>query len=95
MGLLAWIAALMSSGPVTDGLTDERFPYVYVNNDGSARELTAEEQEYLRTEFHPADGGRPYIKLRYGSRTPDGRLRGFLRRRSLPARVVVRPAADR
>jgi len=88
MGLRSWIALLLPNLQVTDG----RFPYVYVNDDGSARELTAEEQQYLRTEFHPADGGRPYVKSRYGSRTPDGRLSGFLPRRRLPSRVVVQPA---
>lgn len=68
------------------------FPYVYVNDDGSARELTLSEQEYLNTKFYGADGGRPYIKLHYGSRTPNGWLRGFLKRRRLPPKIFIDPA---
>ena len=65
--------------------------YLYVEEDGSARELSADEAEYLATAFDPSDGGRPYIKDRYSSRTPVGRLRGFLERKELPADVRVRP----
>ena len=71
---------------------DGPFPYIFVEDDGSARELDATERAYLREEFHPADGGRPYVKNGYGDRTPDGRIGGFLRRDRLSARVVVRPA---
>lgn len=31
-----------------------------VNDDGSARELTDAEREYVDTEFAPFDGARPY-----------------------------------
>lgn len=65
------------------------FRYVYVNSDGSARELTPDEQVYLSTEFAGGDGARPYIKFRYESRTPDGRISGFLERRQLPARIEI------
>jgi hypothetical protein len=71
---------------------DRGFRYVFVNPDGSARELTADEQEYLNTEFSGSDGARPYIKLRYESLTPDGRIIGFLERRQLPARIEIQPA---
>jgi hypothetical protein len=89
MGLLARLAwwfgqhAPDPSGP---------FPFVYIEEDGTARELAPDEREYLSTEFHPADGGRPYVKSRYRERTPDGRLAGFLPRVFLPARTTVRPA---
>jgi hypothetical protein len=71
---------------------DGGFEYVLVEDDGSARELAADEREYLQAEHHPADGGRPYIKGWYESRTPDGRLGGYLRRTHLPRHVVIRPA---
>ncbi len=67
------------------------FRYVYVNLDGSARELTPEEREYLSETFSGGDGGRPYIKFRYESLTPDGRISGFLERRQLPARIEIQP----
>ena len=68
------------------------FRYVQVNLDGSARELTAGEQEYLSEKFSGGDGGRPYIKFRYESLTPDGRISGFLERRQLPARIEIQPS---
>jgi type II secretory pathway pseudopilin PulG len=64
--------------------------FVWVENDGSIRELTPEEVSYLNTEFHPADGARPYIKPRYSSRPPDGRMCGFLLRRKIPRNATVR-----
>ena len=58
--------------------------YVSVEKDGSARELTAEEEEYLSTPFQGSDSGRPYIKLNYWQRTPDGKMHGYLRRNRVP-----------
>ena len=68
------------------------FEYVWVEDDGGARELDAGEQEYLNTKFEPFDGARPYIKFRYDSLTPDGRPSGYLRRRQLPKKIPIRPA---
>jgi hypothetical protein len=65
------------------------FEFIYVKDDGSARELDSDEREYLNTKFDPADGGRPYIKFRYESLTPDGRISGYLRRRQLPRRIQI------
>jgi hypothetical protein len=58
--------------------------FIYVEEDGSVRALTTEERDYLNTEFHPADGARPYMKLRYGTRTANGSISGFLRRTKVP-----------
>jgi hypothetical protein len=71
---------------------DSGFRYVYVNPDGSARELTADEREYLNTPFSGGDGARPYIKFRYESLTPDGRIIGYLERRQLPAKIEIQPS---
>jgi hypothetical protein len=71
---------------------DGGFRYVYVEEGGGARELAADERAYLEAELHPADGGRPYVKSRYASRTPDGRLAGYLPRRKLPCGIEIRPA---
>jgi hypothetical protein len=70
-----------------DGTYAQQF--VYIENDGTARELTEDEKEYLNTEFHPTDGARPYIKFRYRSLTPDGKMHGFLWRRRLPRGMPV------
>ena len=61
-----------------------RSEFVYIEEDGAVREITLEEAEYLATPFHPADGGRPYIKRGYTARTSNGSLAGFLHRRDVP-----------
>lgn len=66
------------------------FEYVYVNQDGSVRELSPKEQVYLSTPFHGADGGRPYVKSRYDSKDGWGSLSGFVERRRVPSTLVIR-----
>ena len=63
---------------------EDGFKYVHVDHDGSVRELYPEEVEYLSQKFHPADGGRPYVKNAYEEKTPDGRISGFILRRRVP-----------
>lgn len=67
------------------------FRFVYVNQDGSARELSPGEQSYLSEEFVGADSGRPYIKWSYESRDSWGSQSGFLERRRVPARILILP----
>ncbi|HYD01954.1 MAG TPA: hypothetical protein VEB22_12070 [Phycisphaerales bacterium] len=72
------------------------YRFVYVNEDGSARELHEQERAYLETEFHPADGDRPYIKRRYGSLDARGDISGYLERTLLPpgTAIAAAPVAD-
>ena len=63
---------------------EDGYQYVYVEDDGSAQEIAADEREYLEAEYHPADGARPYIKLRYELLNGWGNLAGYLPRRLLP-----------
>jgi hypothetical protein len=74
----------MAAVPSADAL-------VYVDEDGSVRELTASEQTYVTTEFSPLDGARPYIKLNYLDRTARG-LQGFLLRGAVPDGMSIHPA---
>jgi len=60
------------------------FKYVYVEFDGTVREVDSEEQQYLLEEYHPNDGNRPYIKSNYWSRTPDQKIHGYLKRIRVP-----------
>jgi hypothetical protein len=60
------------------------YPYIYVNADGSARELHASERQYLETEFKGGDGAMPYINSTYEERNGWGDLNGYLKRSLLP-----------
>lgn len=65
------------------------FEFVYVENDGTVRELYKEEIEYLQTEFEPTDGARPYIKSSYDQLTPDKKITGFLHRSKVPREIEI------
>lgn len=65
------------------------FPFVYVNQDGTVRELSPAEREYLSTEFDPTDGGRPYVKATYESRDGWGSVSGYLSRAAVPPGVAI------
>ena len=65
---------------------------VYVNDDGSVRELTETDKKYVDTEFLPLDGARPYIKSHYSQRTALGEIRGYLPRAEVPDGVRIGPA---
>jgi len=68
---------------------DNLFKYVYVELDGSIRELFQDEKEYLTEVFHPNDGGRPYIKNNYNQLTPDNKIDGFLERSKIPTDINI------
>jgi hypothetical protein len=86
--LIAWVRHA-NRPPLKPG---EPGQYVYIDDDGSARELTPDEEVYLATEFLPGDGAAPYVKSSYRQRTSTGLLRGYLARRDLPRGIAVRPA---
>ena len=68
------------------------YPYVYVNVDGSARELHPDECDYLETPFPGGDGARPYVKGSYSQRNGWGEISGFLKRSELPSEIVTQAA---
>ena len=65
--------------------------FVYVNQDGSVREISVGEQEHLTRRFHPFDGARPYIKSRYWSWDNWGSRSGYLKGYRVPSRIRVQP----
>lgn len=67
------------------------FRFVYVNQDGSVRELSPGERDYVSTEFSGGDSGRPYIKTSYESHDGWGSQSGFIARRRVPARMEILP----
>lgn len=70
------------------------FEYVYVNEDGTVSELNEEDVEYLKAEFSPSDGARPYIKSFYKQLTPDKKISGFILRKRVPKRIQIQPYKD-
>lgn len=64
------------------------FDYVYIDDNGNARELNAAEEEYVTTALFLDDAGF-FIKPSYESLGPNGRLRGYLKRRQLPPGVTI------
>jgi hypothetical protein len=75
-----------------DEVGAEPYAYIYVNSDGSARELHPDEKQYLETPFHPSDGGRPYVKSSYTQKNGWGEITGFMRRSKLPQGIQIAPA---
>ena len=67
------------------------YEYVYVEEDGTVSELNEEDVEYLKTEFSPTDGARPYIKSRYNELTPDEKISGFIKRNRVPKKYKIKP----
>ncbi len=68
------------------------YMYVFVNDDGSARELSPSERAYLETPFHPFDSGRPYMKSSYDQKDGRGRLSGFCLRAHIPPHIAIADA---
>lgn len=64
---------------------------IWVNSDGTARELTDVEKRYVDTDFSPFDGARPYIKSHYSQRTKIGDIKGFLHRKEVPDGIPISP----
>jgi hypothetical protein len=65
------------------------YPCVYVNNDGTVRELHASERKYLETPFHPADGARPYVKDSFKQKDGWGDIKGFCLRSVIPSTIKI------
>ncbi len=70
------------------------YPFVYVNDDGTVRELHQTERTFLETHFRPDDGARPYIKDSFTQTDGWGSLDGFCRRSNIPANIDIAEAPD-
>lgn len=68
---------------------ESAFDYVYIEDNGNARELSADEEEYVTTAIFPDHDADRYIKSQYESFTSDGRFSGYLRRRQLPPEIPI------
>lgn len=86
VGLFVYLRYIVPLRPKESG-----FEYVHVNEDGTVSELDEENIEYLKTEFSPTDGARPYIKSYYSQLTPDKKIYGFILRNRVPKRIEIKP----
>ena len=87
--LLIWIYLYLRYGiPLRP--KEEGFKYVYIENDGTVRELYDDEIEYMSETFDPRDSGRPYIKSRYGSLGYSKEISGMIARRRVPKTVIIK-----
>lgn len=68
------------------------YPYVYVNEDGSVRELHASERAELETPFSPFDSNQPYVKKAYEQKNGMNSLAGFFLRSKIPKKIRILPA---
>ncbi len=67
---------------------ESAFDYVFVDDNGDVRELEKEEEERLNSLLFVGDEEEFFVKSRYKSLNPAGRLSGYLRRRQLPGRCA-------
>ena len=68
---------------------ESAFDYVYIEDNGSVRELKPEEEEKLSSLFFVGDEVEFYIKPQYESLNPSGRSSGYLKRHQLPGKAAV------
>ena len=85
MCLILYFRYLIPLRPKEDG-----FKYVYVEKDGTVRDLFNDEIKYLKEDFYPTDGAIPYIKSRYSSKTLDMDISVYISRNRVPKRIVIK-----
>ena len=67
----------------------DAYLYVYVNSDGSVREVTTLEKIHLQIKFPFGDGAAPYIKSSYSEKNNGGDLRGYCLRNAIPNNISI------
>jgi len=65
------------------------YPIVFVEDDGTVRELHQSERAYLETPFDPTDGARPYVKDSYEKKDGWGSTEGFCYRSKIPSKISI------
>jgi hypothetical protein len=74
-----------------DEAARDPYPYIFIDDDGTARELHAAERAYLEQVFIPFDGGRPYVKVILKRVMAGEALRGCLIALSFQMVCLLRP----
>jgi hypothetical protein len=65
------------------------YPIVFVEDDGTVRELHQSERAYLETPFDPTDGARPFVKSSYKKKDGWGSTEGFCLRSKIPSNISI------
>ncbi|MCE3225608.1 MAG: hypothetical protein K0S32_159 [Bacteroidetes bacterium] len=68
---------------------EQGFEFVYIEKDGTVRELNGNEEDFLNQPFFPGDPNKPYIKRNYDDRL-NGDISGFILRERVPATIKIR-----
>jgi hypothetical protein len=68
---------------------EKGYDFVFVEKDGTARELDYQEIEYLERPFMTDDLARPVIKKRYDEKSETGSIEGFILRRRVPPHIPI------
>ena len=72
----------------------EQYPFVFVNEDGSVREVTILERLYLQTKYSGGDGERPNIKTKYSEKNGWGKISGFCYRKAVPGNIEIQKVVE-
>ncbi len=72
----------------------EKYPFVFVNEHGSVREVTILEKLYLQTKYSGGDGDRPYIKTKYSEKDGWGKISGFCYRKAVPGNIEIQKVVE-
>jgi len=65
------------------------YDFVFVENDGTVRELNFAEVEFLERPFITDNPARPKIKRRYDEKNENGGLAGFIKRTRVPKQINI------
>lgn len=68
---------------------EKGFEFVYVEKDGSVREVYHSEVEYLNRPFYPGTEGRPFVKKSFDELNPKGNISGFILRSRVPKKIFI------
>lgn len=80
---------------VSENAIKEPYPYVFVEENGSVRELHTRERSFFETPMEPTDGSMPYIKNFYNYRNRFGVFSGYCLRTKIPSHLVIQIAPER
>lgn len=80
---------------VSESTVKEPYPYVFVEEDGSVRELHPRERRFFETPMAPTDGSSPYIKKSYAYRDRYGLFHGYCLRTKIPSQLKIQDAPEK